>query len=574
MSRVARYLLERLTALDLSLPQYFGRRELDRSLSWRHAQRHIEGPAGPTVADSRESERTNIALGGLEVEITDDEASVFVRRGTMLCNNPSPVTLARPGAWSGGLESDDYARGVFTNVVDFLPSIPGDALSVTPTTGVEWWTVYVTPEEKTIETSTAHKVFNEGTGLFDTSSAPKVKQHYLTPAIIRGSPGGSIPDPPAGSVVIAWIHVPNGASDLGDAVIYDVRRLLHDDPGPNEIGGAWRADFEGVNATPYTGAIFQGVVTARLSGERLSARCDTSSLKLADIMEPSVIWDPDATPSSPRFAWLYLCKVKGLVPRPVRRGTLPLGNDPTSYAADGVWLQGALVLSPKPPRIGSAEPDGLDLRGRGLRWDLRPSTSLKLPSHGLSGGIPYAYSGITVPADEAICVGFMRYVGVDAAVPQLVGSLFVDEQGWVTGSSIASGGTFTDPTNLAFLPTFSVDNAVTPRLLKSAVYGPLFITVATLPQPAPIVALRLRVLAIASVLPTGNAALGLHEDAGKAWLLDADKSAMIEVERRVKAPGQRTMPKIEVGLLSPGEWASGSATLQAVRLPYGEALVT
>lgn len=565
MSRIVRYLNERVTALDLNLLQRFGRRELGRALTGLSVVRGL-GPRGSTVGDSQDrSPMAGRNLRGLEVTWTAGIGwNALVSAGAMLLAWTG-VDETRPGTWSGKLEPDDatFTSGVLPAGVQVAPaSTPGGAL-----TQYEYWIVYATVSEATIETDSARKVFNYLTGLFDAASAAKVKQHKLTVAVLRGS--GNSPPPfsglPGGAIALALLYVPVGATDLSGAVIFDCRRFLV--PGGNRVGGCWQFSHEGQITSPYGQTIFQGRVHAQLGGEQLGARVYPSVLTVGDLAEPGATWDAAATPSTPKIAWLYLARPGGYVPRPVRRGQYPLGHHP-SYLAESVILDGTLVLSPTPPRIG-ASTTAADASKSGLRWDLRPSASLTLPGFH-KGDLPYQYSGLTVTADNAICVGFYRYTGVDSGTPKLQGSLHVDEQGWMRGSSIASQET--NESGLFTVPTFTADNGVTPRTLTSALYGPATLTVAGVTVPLPIDAARLMIELEAS--NTNDVLDGTREDAGRHWIQNQSNECFAEIERRGVTPGQRYLNEIQFLLNAAATWAPHDGELLAVRFPYGEELVT
>ena len=565
-SRIVRYLDERITALDLNLLQRFGRRELGRALTGLSVVRGL-GPRGSSVGDSQDrSPMAGRNLRGLEVTWTAGIGwNALVSAGAMLVAWTG-VDETRPGTWSGKLEPDDasFTAAVLPAGVQAVPaSPPGGAL-----TQYEYWIVYATVSEATIETDSARKVFNYLTGLFDSASAAKVKQHKLSIAVLRGS--GNSPPPfsglPGGAIALALLYVPVGATDLSGAVIFDCRRALL--PGANRVGGCWQFAFEGQIASPYGQTIFQGRVHAQLGGEQLGARVYPSSLTVGDLAEPGASWNGAASPSAPKIAWLYLARPGGYVPRPVRRGQYPLGHH-GSYPAESVILDGALVLSPTPPRIGGSV-TAADAAKSGLRWDLRPSTTLTLPGF-QKGDLPYQYSGLTVSADNAICVGFYRYTDVDSGTPKLVGSLHVDEQGWMRGSSIASQETA--ESGLFTVPTFAADNGVTPRTLTSSnLYGPATLTVSGVTVPIPIDAARLMI-----ELETTNVddvLDGTREDAGRHWFQNGNNEGFAEIERRGVTPGRPYLNEIQFLLDAASVWAPHTGELLAVRFPYGEDLVT
>jgi len=564
-SRIVRYLLERLTALDLNLMQRFQRRELSRVLSGSSVLRGL-GIRGSTLADSKDhAPMEGRNLGGLEVTYSS-AWTVSVSAGAMLLSWTAPSDETRPGTWSGKVEADDHARivGVLPATTTAAPSsAPGGALAQ-----YEYWLVYATVSEATIETDSSRRVFNEGTGVYDAAGAAKVKQAKLALTVLRGS--GNSPPPyssvPAGGIVLAQLYVPVGATDLSAAVIFDCRRVPELAPGPNRVGGCWQFSTEGQIASPYNETVFLGRVHARLGGELLGARAYASGLTVGKLAEPGATWDGTASTSTPKIAWLYLCKVGGYVPRPVRRGAVPLAHD-GGYTADSTLLDGALVLSPTPPRIG-ASVTAAEGPKSGLRWDLRPSASLTLP--GLSNGtMDYQYSGLTVSADDAICVGFYRYSDVDSGTPVLHGSLHVDEQGWVRGSAISSLSL--NPSGLFSLPSLTADNGAAPRTYTSSTYGFAQVTIGGVDFPLPLSAARMMILL--GLRGSGNDPAGTREDAGRYWLLNGSSQAYAEIERRQVTPGRPYLNAVQFQV-STSTWVSHSSTLLAVRFPYEEDLVS
>lgn len=565
MSRVARYLLERVTALDLTLMQRFGRRELSRAISGSSVLRGL-GLRGSTLADSRDrAPMEGRNLGGLEVTYSS-AWTVSVSAGAMLMSWTAPSDETRPGTWSGKVEADDFARviGVLPATTTAAPSpAPGGALA-----SYEYWLVYATLSEATIETDSARRVFNTGTGVFDSASAAKVKQTKLALAVLRGTGGAPPPfsSVPAGAVVLGMLFVPAGATDLSGAVIFDCRRLPELAPGPNRVGGAWQFSTEGQITAPYTETVFLGRVHARLAGELLGARAYASAIRVGDLAEPGATWDGTASTSTPKIAWLYLCKVGGYVPRPVRRGAYPLAHHP-SYLAESIQVEGALVLSPTPPRIG-ASVTAAEGPKSGLRWDLRPSADLTLPGF-QRGDLPYLYSGLTVDQDDAICVGFLRYSGVDGSTPVLHGSLHVDEGGWMRGGAISSLSL--NPSGLFSLPSLTADNGATPRTYTSGLYGVAQITIGGVDFPLPLSAARMMILL--GLSGSGNDVAGTREDAGRYWLLNGSNQAYAEIERCQVTPGRPYLNAVEFKV-NTSTWVSHTSTLLAVRFPYEEDLVS
>lgn len=562
---ITRYLLERLTALDLNLMQRFGRRELSRALAGSSVLRCL-GIRGSTLADSRDrAPMEGRNLGGLEVTYSAGW-TVSVSAGAMLLSWTAPGDETRPGTWSGKVEADDHPRvvGVLPATTTAVPaSSPGGAL-----TQYEYWLVYATVSEATIESDSSRRLFNVGTGVFDAASAAKVKQAKLALTVLRGA--GNSPPPygsvPAGAVVLAQLFVPVGATNLSEAVIFDCRRLPELAPGPNRVGGAWQFSTEGQIVAPYSETVFLGRVHARLGGELLGARAYASGLTVGKLAEPGASWDGTASPSTPKIAWLYLCKVGGYVPRPVRRGASPLAHHP-SYLADSTLLDGALVLSPTPPRIG-ASVIAAEGPKSGLRWDLRPSASLSLPGFS-NGTMDYQYSGLTTTADNAICVGFYRYTGVDGATPLLHGSLHVDEEGWMRGSSISSLGL--NPSGLFLLPSLTADNGAAPRTYTSGTYGFAQVAIGGVDFPLPLSAARMMILL--GLSGSGNDPAGTREDAGRFWLLNGSNQAYAEIERNQVTPGRPYLNAIQFQV-STSTWTSHLSSLIGVRFPYGEELVS
>lgn len=567
MSRVVRYLLERVTDLDLNLMGRFARRETHRAAEGLSQLRGL-GPRGSAGADNLDlGYQRGRCLRGLETTWTSGWG-LQVSAGALLLSITGDIET-RPGTWSGRVERDDYSRaiGVLPSTTTATPaSPPGGALAQ-----YEYWLVYATLSEVTVETDSARKVFNQGTGVFDSASAAKVKQHQLALTVLR-SAGNSPPDftsVPAGGVVIALVYVPAGATDLSGAVIYDCRKLPELAPGPNRVGGCWQFSTEGEITSPYAQTVFLGRVHARLAGELLGARAYASAIQVGDLAEPGATWDAGAAPSTPKIAWLYLTKVGGVVPRPVRRGSSNLGHH-GSYTAESVILDGALVLSPTPPRIG-ASVTAAEAPKSGLRWDLRPSAALTLPGF-QRGDIPYRYQGLSVPQADAICVGFIRYTGVDSGTPKLLGSLHVDELGWMRGSSIAEG--VTDPSGLFTSPTFTAVNGTAPRTLTSNNnYGFAQVTIGGVAFPLPLDGARMNVALEAS--SDAQPAVGAREDAGRYWRLDTNFKTVVEIERRQVTPGRPYLNQVQF-TVSVSTWGSpgGFASLFAVRFPYGEDLVT
>jgi hypothetical protein len=561
---IVRYLLERLTALDLNLMQRFQRRDLAR-VAEGFAMRRALGVRGSGLGDSLDPGRIRgRCLRGLEV-VWASGWQVDVTAGAMLIDWTAGSNATRPGSWTGTYEDDDYPRcvGILPLGATVSPaSPPGGALP-----GYEYWLVYATASEATVETDTARRVFNEGTGVYDVASAAKVKQQQLTITVLRSSVDSppNFAGVPSNGIVLALLYVPSGATNLADAVFFDCRKLPELAPGPNRIGGCWQFSHEGQLSGTYNQTIFLGRAWARLGNELLGVRAYSSAIQVGDLAEPGATWDATASPSTPKIAWLYLCKPGGYVPRPVRRGAYPLGHHPT-LQADGVQVDGALVLSPTPPRIGAGV-NAAEAARSGLRWDLRPSANLTLPGWA-RGDLAYRYQNLSVTPDDAICIGLYRYTDVDG-VPLLVGSQHVDQDGWVRGSAIFSGTT--DPSGLMTLPSMTANNSASPRTYTSGTYGFAQLTVGGIDVPLPLDAARLLIQVGAS--GSGYDVAGSREDAGRIWPLQDGNLAFVDLERRQVTPGRPNLNQI-VLTLSTNTFVSDLVTLQAVKLPFGEDLVT
>lgn len=440
MSRVVRYLLERVTALDLNLMGRLGRRELDRATSYDSAIRHLWGPIASSVAGNRETLNPSVCLGGLEVEYVS-ASTVKVTAGALLTLNLFSVSETRPGTWSGKVENDDWVVPIGVLPIDTNVA-PGSPIGG-PLAADEWWVVYATVNEDAIETDSQRQVFNEGTGAFDSASAAKVKQNRLSLAITRQVASSGIPG--IGGYPIAWIYVPSGATDLSGATIFDVRRIPNQDPGPNMVGGSWEVPFTGTGPASPTDTVWQGEAWARIRGERVRVASDTG-MTLANLAEPGASWGTNGE-GIVKLVWLYACKVRGLVPRPVRRGNSPwqyglvTSNILGGGTSDGYVAEGALVLSPAPPRCGIFQTGGgsAGTTSTGLRTDLRPSRALTLPSSVSSGGLAsYVYAGESVPVDDALCVGMLVQVNVSGGLPLLLGPLFCGPDGWLEGEGLSA----------------------------------------------------------------------------------------------------------------------------------------
>lgn len=573
-SLLKRYVLERLTALDLTLMGRFARRELNRVLHGLSTPARTLGPRSGTGAGNADASiPTGRCLRGLEVSWVTGWG-VTVSAGAALFPLTSPVVETRPGTWGGRVEPDDFAFALTVlpvNATGVAPgSPPGGALAQ-----YEWWVVWARCGVVTQETDSAKKVFNEGTGVFDSASAAKVEQHKIDLGVARGSAGAALTfsGVPADGVAIAVLHVPAGSTSLTNAVIFDCRKLVDQVPGPNRIGGSWHAIFDGEAQTPYSETIFRGHAEARLGGELLSVRAFLSGgIQMGDLAEPGATWDATATLSTPKIAWLYLTKVGSVVPRPVRRGADNIGHA-AGFTGESTLLDGALVLSPTPPRLGI--PDSGSRSKSGLRWDMRPSVPLALPSF-QRGDIPYHYAGLTAASEDAICIGFYRYTGLTGgSLPVLYGTLHVDEQGWMTGEAIASA--YLNPSGLFTMPSLTPDNAPDPRTVTSGVtpWGFATTTVGGVAHALPLTAVRLQVDAL---LNTDNPPLTLRYEGGRTWrpFMDSGSNARVceAFERRASAHGEKNLPVLLFTLPSPNLFDTLTIKLLGVRLPYGEDLVT
>jgi hypothetical protein len=570
-TRLIRYALERVTDLDLNLIGRFARRELNRLLHGLSTPARTLGPrSGVGAGNLDASVPTGRCLRGLEVTWTSGW-NVRVSAGAALFPLTSPVVETRPGTWSGRVETDDFAYATAVlpvTATTVAPGVvPGGALAQ-----YEWWVVWARCAVVTQETDSQRKVFNEGTGVFDSASAAKVEQHKVDLGVARGSAGAALTfsGVPADGIPIAVLYVPAAATDHASTVIFDCRKLIDQAPGPNRVGGSWHAIFDGAAQSPYSETIFRGQAHARLGGELLSVRAFLSAgIQMGDLAEPSAVWDVGAALATPKIAWLYLTKVGGVVPRPVRRGVDNLGHH-ASYTNEQTLLDGALVLSPTPPRLGIA--DSTPRSKSGLRWDLRASATLNLPSF-QRGDIPYHYAGLSAAAEDAICVGFYRYVGLTGGgLPILYGTLNVDEQGWMTGEAIASSHLNTS--GLFSIPAGVNNNTSTPRTMTFDLVGFATATVGGVAHALPLAAARLQLDALLSA--DSEPLLLRYEEARsiRPFNTSGANGRVCEVlERRVSAPGEKYLAQFLFTVAS-NTFASCTLSLLGVRLPYGEDLVT
>jgi hypothetical protein len=578
MSVIGQVIKERVTSLKLRLLSRFARRQVDKLGAYAGTVRRL-GPSSATVGQNYETLAPSAGrcLGGLEVAWSSG-SSVTVSPGAMLSPTVSPVTETRPGTWSGRFEADDSLYGLAelaqTATIAASDPIPG-ALA-----GPEWWVVYVVPTETTVETDSSARVYNQVTGIFDASTRVQVTQRQLVPGIVRGAANGTIATSmagmPANAIAVAWIYVLTGATDLSGAIIYDTRKMPDQDPGPNQIGGCWSFDTVGAQASPYNQSIFYGRAWARLGGELLSIRSSLSSVgvgvQVADIAEAGATWDNTASTSAPKLAWLYLCKPHGLVPRPVRHGNAPIGNN-SSFLNDAVITDGVLVLSPTPPKLGT----DLSEHRSGHRWDMRASLALS-PTTFTRGQLPHAFAGATVVANDAICVGVYRYTGLTGSnLPILYGALQVDEMGWVTGGAIHSDSSVIGlglPTSgifASFGATATLNNGVAPRTLAhtSILLDPTILgSSACLPFDA------IRVYVTGNLSTSGSPVRWTGLDNGILTLCDGSSPfSMLQVlERRARHAGSTIFAFNAT--LDTATFGTINVYLMGLRLPFGEALVT
>lgn len=553
---------ERVTSVDLRLMQRFARRILMRMARMGSAVRNLWGPKSTTYSNQHELNRIPLpfVVGGLEVySLAASGWTVSIRRGVAMVEDPAAADVTRPGSWSGKDDSDDdgsIAAELPVVVTGLAPSsVPGGALA-----SHEWWLVYVTPTETVIESDSNRKVYNQITGAFDAASTDKVKEVRLVPTVLRGTGGGTPPATPAGTVPLAWLYVPSGATNLSQAFVYDLR-VFSTDKRPNEVWGRWECPLAGQLANQLdTSGVFHGAVFARIRGELLSVRARTS-LRVQYLAEPGASW-PSAAVNSPKIAYLYLCKVRGLVPRPVGYGAssaVPNGSDANMGA---VMMEGALVLSPTAPKSGCASSD----TNTGHRWDLRPTATLTLPgSHPLASGPSYEYSGITVPADDAICIGFMRYTDTDGGYPMIFGSMFCDE-GWHTGEGIRwADGTYNFTADAMCTTAVTLDNASTPRTATHT-----FTLAALGSWVFPIDAIRGRYEA---VVPGSDDIILTRQHTGTYVNTGSDATLRyLTLDSTASCPGRS--PATVIGTLGGGTFSSANVRIIGVRFPYRVPLVT
>lgn len=446
--------LERVTGHDIRIRSRIARRaanKLGALVAARYRPR-VWGPEANNVALETDVDIGGACLGGLEVHRnnSDTASQLRVTVGSLLLPlGALAVAETRPAGWTGTPEPDDGTHAVFDLVagVTVAPSVViAGALAAS-----EWWIVYALPVVETVETDPTNKVFNEGTGVFDSSSQPKVTRHGLTITVARGASGQNLAHAslvlPAGAIQLAFVWVPSGATDLSGALIYDTRALSMEDPGPNTVETAgWTVaeGFTGQITSPFSSSTkygFRGVVRARLNGEWLECR-SMNGITLDDLAEPDAT--PWGTPSVPTLCYLYLCKVRGVVPRLVRIGNKPAS---TSTTAPTVIQSGVLVLSAREPQLRA----GPSAQKAAMRWDLRNATAIKLPRQTFTAGANYEYdfSGCVAEVGEAICVGVAIYSAYDTVdlAPNVLGNQYTTRDGWVTGDAIVSGAAAIVDTN-------------------------------------------------------------------------------------------------------------------------------
>lgn len=427
--------LERVTTIDLLLMQRFPRRSLQR------LARLLSRVRGP---DGVEREDTPAVLAGLEVYWTSGGGWVLnVTAGAIVAPPGTPTAdTTRPGTWTGKDDTDEDTSYIFElpNAGTATPtSAPGGALA-----SAEWWIVYARMETEIVEADAGRQVFDEGTGAFVAAgSTLKVGAYRTTLHVKRGDPGANLAHSstqlPGGvgvtEVALAFVWIPAGATSLIAAQIYDVRPLHAHDKGPNEVGGSWAMEFDGTLVSPYTTATYavQGNVWARHRGELLEVS-NAGETTLIGQLEPGASWGA-AGPGLNKIAYVYLCRVRGAVPRYVRLGEDRVGdNTPT----DGPRIAGVLVVSATPPRLDV----GLAASASAFRWDLRASAAIALPDV-VGSAKSHRFAGVTCDALDAICVGMIGYDAVDVGggpsgqdIPKLDGPVALTPDGWLVGRGI------------------------------------------------------------------------------------------------------------------------------------------
>lgn len=561
MSIVRHTSLERISTFDLSVPQRWARRTATRLAKHQRRYTGLYG-RGELIAESGGAPDA-IVLGGLEVFCDGGGSVLGVSAGLLLYRplTPAPVTEARqatftfqdpiPGSMPAAPEPDDDSTHVLYDNA-FERELTWSIAS--PLAANEWWVVYATlAPATTTESDTGRVKFNEVTGAWDPTTTAKVLKDLLTFGIARGTASSGLPAIPSDAVAIALVHVPQTATDLSQAMIFDARPLHDPALEPNTIGGSWQVKN-------ISGPNFLGHVWAHHRGEHMEFRAGTP-VPISYLCSPGATWDGTASPSSPKIAWLYLARAEnGSVPRLKQRGDAPLATDATS--AQNVYGQGVLVVSPVRPNLGLGPSQNMTAG----RWDMRSSAAIPLPSHGtLLDGIPivYNFAGQSCPAEGAICVGMLVYDGVSGGVPNVL-LTNVDANGWMRGAAIrqASATTSTGVVPNSPIARSSIVGISTQNI------GFLAQTQAVGSFSVPIDALELT----ASVeMPSGVA---LACDDGQ--FIGASASGYVRFRSSVQLPGGATVGLDNGGLTPSGvaDPAAFAAGITAVRMPYGTPLYT
>lgn len=437
MTRIVdRKLLERVTALDLLFVQYASRKMSTQIAKWERRYTGLFGRGG-SITDLPGANFVPTVLGGLEVSVSAGGASIRVSPGQLLYYPANPLALpgfaarpatytfqdAAPGVTPARPEGDDDTTALYDNA--FFRAIPytfGVALAVE-----EWWVVYALRATSTTETDTARETFDQVTGAWVAASQAKVAKQLLIFAIARGPASAGFPALPSNAIPLGAILVPIGESDLSSARVFDLRALRHASREPNQIGGVWSVfRFVGVD-------FFAGHVWAHQRGEVLEARA-LSGVAINDICSPGATWDPAASPTAPKIAWLYLARAaNGAVPRYKQYGAGGVAEDATT---DHKFYQaGILVLSPVRPRLGLG-PSKNETAGR---WDMQSSAPIPLPSYFDSNppGGRYNFASQAALEGDAICVGMVVYDGISGGKPTVL-EVSVTEDGWMRGPGVSA----------------------------------------------------------------------------------------------------------------------------------------